>query len=246
MIRDIRRNPEFARKLFAWAIDEVLLPYIQLLKKETGAKTFNCADAWAAWPDVDKKILTDFIFPANREFKEKAKKLGVAATPAGAGDYCEENPAKFDPEIMKWCWYNMTTEIMGRPMLYMMMGKPELWSMDVMKSYIKENTTKKWTPPVLASASASFVRDSTPQQLADFVKRLIDNFGRNGRMLFSFVQITADTPPVNVHSFVHAVRLYGKYPVPDNLNKIKFEIPKFEPYDVWFKREQAEGRVINF
>lgn len=246
MIRDIRRNPEFVHTLFSWAIDEVLVPYIQLTKKETGSKTFMAADAWSVWPNVDKKILTDFIFPANRDLTRKAKKLGMTVSTAGTADYCEENPAKFDPEIMKWCWYNSTMELMGRPLLNMGMGKPELWPMNIMKSYIKEHTTKKWAPPLTAAGSASLVRDSTPQQLADYAKRLIDNFGHNGRILFSFVQITADTPSVNVHSFVHAVNLCGKFPMPDNLNKIKFEMPKFEPYDVWFKREQAEGRVIEF
>jgi uroporphyrinogen-III decarboxylase len=245
VIRDLRKNPEFMRRLFTWAIDDVLLPYLLMLKDATGAKKFVGADAWAAWPNVDKKILTEFIFPANRDFTQKAKKQGLTIS-SSSGDYCEENPAKFDAEIMKWCWYNMSVELMGRPMLMMGMGKTELWPMNIMKSYIRENTTKKWTPPVMAGPSASFTRDSTPQGIAAFVKRLIDNFGRNGRILLDFPQITADTPPVNVHSFFHAAKLYGTYPIPEDLNKIKFDVPKFEPYDTWFKREQAEGRVIKF
>ena len=246
VIKDIRKNPDFIHRLLTWSIDEVLLPYIQLLKRETGFKDFFGADAWSAVPDVTKKMLEDIIFPYNEYLIEQAKKKGLSARVAAGGDYCEEDPERFDPELMKWCWYQMGMGFMGRTFLMCGMGKPELWPMDLMKEYLAERTTRSWTPPVMAGCSASYMRDSTPREIADYVKRMIDNLGRNGRISFFGIQIPADTPPVNVHTFVQAVKTYGKYPIAKNLDDVEFEIPEFIPYEDWYRQEVAEGRAIDY
>jgi len=64
--------------------------------------------------------------------------------------------------------------------------------------------------------------------------------------MFFFVQIPADTPPVNVHTAVQAIKTFGKYPIAENLDDVPFEIPKFEPYQEWLKREIAEGRAVDY
>jgi uroporphyrinogen-III decarboxylase len=246
VIRDIRKNPDFVHRLLKWTIDEVSMPYLQLLKQETGFDVYIGADAWSAIPDTNKKIVEEFVLPYNAYLREQAKKVGITANVAASADYCEENPNRFDPELMKWSWYIMGMELMGRPFLPMGMGRPELWPMDVMQEFIKENTTRSWTPAVMASCSARFIRDSTPQEIVDYIKRIIDGLGRDGHMMFFFVQIPADTPPVNVHTAVKALKTFGKYPIAENLDDIPFEVPEFEPYHDWLKREIAEGRVIDY
>jgi len=243
VIRNIKKNPDFIHRLYKWSINEVLIPYLQMLKDETGAKSFFGADAWAVIPNVTTKILEEFIFPYNKYFVQQAKKQGLKATPAVTADYCEEDPEKFDPKLMKWCWSKMGEEMMGMPFLMMGMGKPELWPMEVMHEFIEENKAKGKTPPVAASCSASFIRDSTPYEIAEFVKRIVNGLGRDGHLMFNLIQIPADTPPINVHSFMEAVRLYGKYPIPEDLDQIEFRIPEFAPYKEWLKREIAEGRI---
>lgn len=246
VIRNIRKNPEFIHKLFKWAIDEVLVPYLQLLKKETGTNYAIGADAWAAIPNVNKEILEKFIFPYNRMIKDKAKRKGIKVTIAATADYAEDDPKKFDPKLMKWCWYHGGKELFGRPGIFMGMGKPELWPIDIMKEYIKENTSMFWRPPIIASCSASFIRDSSPYEIANYVKRIIDNLGRDGHLSFFLIQVPADTPPINVHSFIQAAKTYGKYPIFENLDEVKFKLPEFKPYEEWYKEEASKGRAIEY
>jgi len=246
VIRNIRKNPEFIHKLLTWAIDEVLIPYLQLLKKETGANYAIGADAWAAIPNVNKEILENFVFPYNRILKEKAKKKGITVVIAASADYCIEDPKNFDPELMKWCWYHEGKALFGRPGIFMGMGKTELWPMEIIKEFIKENTSIFWKPPIIATCSASFIRDSSPYEIANYVKRIIDNLGRDGHLSFFLAQIPADTPPINVHSFVKASKTYGKYPIIENLNDIEFNLPEFKSYEEWYKEEVSKGRAIEY
>ncbi|MFW9805622.1 MAG: uroporphyrinogen decarboxylase family protein [Candidatus Thorarchaeota archaeon] len=243
VILNIKKNPEFINRLLQWSIDDVLIPYLQLLKEETGAKNSIGADAWAVVPNISKEILEEFVYPWNKYLVEQAKKKGLSAMAAISGDYCEDNPERFDSNLMKWCWSRMGQEMMGMPFLMMGMGKPELWPMEVMQEFVEENKAKGSWPPVAATCSASYIRDASPYELADFVKRMIDGLGRNGHFMINAIQIPADTPPINVHSYLEAVRLYGKYPIAEDLDEIEFKPPEFEPYEDWLKREIAEGRI---
>jgi len=246
VIRNIRKNPEFIRRLLTWSIDEVLVPFMELIKKETGIKSYLAPDAWAAVPNTNKTILEEFVFPYYKYFAEQAKKKKLKVTCAGGGDYCEENPDRFDPEFMKWCWYKMGMSYLGRPGLFMGMGQTELWPIDLMKEYIEENTTKKWRPPVIANCSASFIRDASPQDIIDYVKKIIDNLGREGSMSFNLIQVPADTPPLNVHTFNKAIKDFGKYPIAENLDDIECKPPEYKPFKEWFKTEVSEGRAVDY
>ncbi len=246
VIRNIKKNPEFIHRLLTWSVDEVLLPFMELLKKETGFKTYTAPDAWAAVPNTNKMILEEFIFPCYEYFAEQAKKKKLRVVAAGAGDYCEENPDRFDPEFMKWCWYQMGKSYLGRPALFMGMGQTQLWPIDVMKEYIEENTTKKWRPPIIAGCSASFIRDASPQDIIDYVKKIIDNLGREGSMSFMLIQVPVDTPPLNVHTFNKAVKVYGKYPIAENLDDIEYTPPEYKTYEEWYKTAVSEGRAPDY
>lgn len=246
VILNTRKNPDFIHRLLQWSIDDVLIPYLQLLKEETGAKDSIGADAWAVIPNISKEILEEFVFPWNKYLLEQAKKKGLSAMVAISGDYCEDNPEKFDSDLMKWCWSRMGQEMMGMPFLMMGMGKPEYWPMETMQEFVAENKAKGSWPPVAATCSASYIRDSSPHEIAEFVKRMMDGLGRDGRMMFNAIQIPADTPPINVHSYLEAVRLYGKYPMPEEMDEIDFRPPEFMPFKDWFAQEVAEGRATPY
>jgi hypothetical protein len=246
VIRNIKKNPEFVKRLLIWSIDEVLLPFMELIKKETGFKTYTLPDAWAAVPNTNKIILENYIFPFNEYLANQAKKKKLRVIVAGSGDYCEENPDRFNYELMKWCWYQMGNSYLGKPALVMGMGQTQLWPMNLMKEFIEENTTKKWTPPIIANCSASFIRDSSPQDIITYVKKIIDNLGRQGRLSFMLVQVPADTPSLNVHSFNEAIKDFGKYPIVENLDDIKCKPPEYKPFKEWFKTAVSEGRTLDY
>jgi len=243
LIRDMRSRPEFAHKLFTWIVDEVHVPYLQLLKKETGAKIAMGADAWACYPNLSLDMIDKWVVPyAKRLRKACAKKGIIALAGAAAGDYCEEDPEKFDIEIMKKCWSMAVRAISGIDlnigMPLMGMGRTQDWSLEALREYRHKNKIPIFgLLPTITNINARFIREGPPEKIVDYVKRLVDLFARDGRMLFMFVQIPALTPPEHVHTAIAALKTYGRYPIAENLDTVTFEKPVFEPFEEWVKKQ---------
>lgn len=89
--------------------------------------------------------------------------------------------------------------------------------------------------------NASVLRDGTPQQIAAIVCRYVDVLGRDGRLLIFFANIPADAPPVNIHTAIQAIKTYGRYPIPKDLDSVPFQIPEFEPFQEYVKGLAKEG-----
>jgi hypothetical protein len=65
---------------------------------------------------------------------------------------------------------------------------------------------------------------------------------RDGRCAIYLNQIPADTPPEHVHAAVAACRTLGKYPIAENLDEIKVEIPERESFAEFLRRESSNSR----
>jgi uroporphyrinogen-III decarboxylase len=243
LIRDMRTRPEFAHKLFTWIVDDVLVPYLEMLKKETGAKSAMGADAWACYPNLSLDMIEEWVVPYVKRLKKACAKKGITAfAGAGAADYCEEDPEKFDIEIMKKCWSEALKVISGIDlnigMPLMGMGRTQDWPLEAMREYRHKNKIPLFgVLPVVTNINARFIREGPPEKIIDYIKRLVDLFARDGRMLFMFVQIPAPTPPEYVHTAVAALKTFGRYPIAKNLDEIKFEKPVFEPFKQWLKKQ---------
>ncbi|MGQ9493527.1 MAG: hypothetical protein ACUVR2_07170 [Anaerolineae bacterium] len=147
------------------------------------------------------------------------------------GDYCEEDPSKFDPEIMRACMEAGIAVRGGTPMVFMGMGRVDEMPLQVIQDFAVEKGKFPITKLLLfVGLNARVLRDGTPQQIAAIVRRYVDVLGRDGRLLIFLANIPADAPPVNIHTAIQAIKTYGRYPIPKDLDSVSFQIPKFEPF----------------
>ncbi len=96
----------------------------------------------------------------------------------------------------------------------------------------------------MASLNGRFVRDSAPEQIVAKIREWIEIMGRDGRLIFFIGNVPADTPPLNIHTAVHAVRTLGRYPIAADLNRVRVDVPEFLPFDEWLKGRPEEQTIL--
>ena len=242
-VRALRKDQAFAKELFDFAENKAIFPYLKAQAK-AGVKQSIGADAWAAFPNLTPEMVDEWVVPSARRLKERGKrelKMKVMAGTAAA-DYCEEDPAKFNKEIMFKCW-SITRKLLPMDMTMTIMGRTQDWNMEWVQEYAVKNGKRGRKLPIYASLNGRFVRDSTPQQIVDKIREWINIMGRDGRLLFFIGNVPADAPPVNVHTALQAVHKLGHYPIAKDLSAIAVEPHKFTPFDEWLKG-QPEADVI--
>jgi uroporphyrinogen-III decarboxylase len=242
-VRALRKDPAFARELFDYAENKAIFPYLKAQAK-AGVKQTIGADAWAAFPNLTPEMTDEWVVPSALRLKQRGKKelkMRVSAG-AAAADYCEEDPAKFNKEIMFKC-LTVALKLMPMDLTMTVMGRTQDWNMEWVQEFALKNKKRGRKLPIYASLNGRFVRDSTPQQIVHKIREWINIMGRDGGLLFFIGNVPADTPPVNVHTAFQAVHKLGRYPIARDLSAITVEPHKFTPFDDWLK-SQPEADVI--
>jgi uroporphyrinogen-III decarboxylase len=242
-VRALKRDKGFATALFDWANDKVLFPYMQAFAR-AGVKNTTGADAWACFPDLTPELVEEWIVPYVYKLRDQCKKeLGMtAAAGAAAADYCEEDPAKFNKEIMFKCW-NAAAKTFPLKLASSVMGRTQDWDMTWLRDFAIQEGKSGHKLPIMASLNGRFMRDSRPDEIVAKIAEWIDIMGRDGGIMIFIGNVPADTPSINIHTAVKAVHTFGKYPIAANLPAIKIEPPTFQPFDTWLK-SQPEADII--
>ncbi len=242
-VRALRRDRAFAEALFDFAENAAIFPYLKA-QAEAGIDQSVGADAWAAFPNLTPDMVREWVTPSAKRLQARCKKeLGLTALAGqAAADYCEEDPAKFDKDIMFDCWA-AGRETMFLDVAFTAMGRTQDWNMAWLQEFAVANGKRGRKLPVYASLNGRFVRDSTPAQLVDKIREWIDILGRDGRLVFFIGNVPADTPPVNIHTAVQAVYTLGRYPIAKDLSAVEVATPSFQPFDEWL-RGQPEADLI--
>lgn len=241
LIRDMRRDPKTVHQLFTWITDEVLPRYLGLIRRETGARLAIGADAWAAFPNLTPEMVEEWVVPYNARLRQRMFREGLAVLLILAADYCEERIEKFDRGTMEACWLAHARSMAGAGrktgIPIMAMGRTQDWPLEWLQDYALRTSTPRYgKKAILASINARFVREGPVEAIVDYVKRVIDVLGREGKLLVFFAQIPAATPPEHVHAAVAALRTYGTYPIAGDLDRVEFEMPRFEPFEEWLRK----------
>jgi uroporphyrinogen-III decarboxylase len=246
LIRDMRKNPEFVHDLFTFLTDEVLLPFGVAMRNEAGVRFALGADAWAAFPNLTPRMVEEWIAPYSADLRKKSRKNGLLmAAGTAAADYCEEEPTKMDPEIMRKC-FAAFGKATGAPLVFIGMGRGQDMPLEVLQEYALENQARYYGKlPIIAAINARFVRDSSPGDIVELVKRYIDVLAREGHFLLFFANIPADTPPENILTAIAAARTYGRYPIAEDLDEISFKFPERESYDEWLQGQPMANIIFN-
>ncbi len=244
-VRALKRDRVFAQELFDWAENQAIFPYLKAQSEQPGVKQSSGADAWAAFPNLTPEMVDEWVVPSAKRLAARGKKeLGITVMAGlAAADYCEEDPAKFDKEIMFKCWETARkTFIMD--VALSAMGRTQDWPMEWLQEFAVLNGKGGRKLPVYASLNGRFIRDSSPQQIVAKIREWIDILGRDGRVLFFIANVPADAPPVNIHTAIHAVRTLGRYPIAEDLSSIEIEPPPFQPFDEWLKGQPEADAIL--
>ena len=237
LVRDMRKNPQFAHDLFAVLTDEILPSYLKVQKKQCGISAATGADAWAVFPNLSPELMEEWVLPyAERLFKNCTDFGVIALAVGGGGDYCEESIEKFDKTILFKCFDIQKKLFHGMPMLVLGMGRWHEYPLEAVVEYLAPLGEKGMRLSIIASLNARLLRDGPVEKIVDTVKRFIDMLGRDHNLAISLANVPADTPSPHIHAAVAATHTYGHFPIAPNLDDIPFQPPQREPFEEYRKK----------
>ena len=242
LIKDMRKRPDFVRDLLSFIVDELNLPYLKAMNEYIGVTAASGFDAWAMVPNLSIEQLMEWVVPYNCRVSEGAKKLGMTAT-CGGGDYCEERPERFDAKLLHRA-FDVQMASAGSPALFLGMGRWHEYPLEAVLDYTARFRDPGIRIPLSASINARLLRDGPVERIVDVVKRYIATFAGGHELGISIANIPADTASDHVHAAVAAVHTYGRKPIADDLDAIRFVPPHRESFQEWIAvRSGAKGRA---
>ncbi len=242
LIKDMRRNPNFAHELFEFIVDDVSVPYIKALNETTNILMAAGSDAWASIPNLSVEEMMEWVVPYNQRLMQKTKKLGVL-TLNSSGGYCEERIENFDPKILHGS-FDVEIASQGAPVLFLTSGRWHEYPLEPVREYTAKYREKGQRVTILAGLYAKLIRDGPINKIVDTVKRYIDTFARDHDLIILLSNVPADTPSDHIHAAVAAVHTYGKLPIAENLAEMKFTLPKIESFSEWKNKNQ--DKILKF
>lgn len=237
LVKDMRKRPEFVAELFTFIIDRVQLPYLKVQKEYCGISAAHCADAWAAVPNLSVQEIMEGVVPYNQRLMNKAGELGIMVD-SGSGDYCEEDPDKFDAKVLHGAF---DIQLASHPGKYLSlgMGNWHQYPLEPVREYTAKYRAQGINIAIKIGVSARLLHSGPVAMIVNSIKRFIDFFARDHELTISIANIPADTPPAHVHAAVAAVHTYGRLPIADDLDKVKFELPQRETFQEWQKQRPS-------
>lgn len=237
LIRDIKRDPAFGHALFDRLVDEILPSYLKELAAYTNAPAVNGADAWSAYPDLSPELMEEWVLPYNMRLTMNMQQHGITATAVAVGDYCEEDMNRYNKDTLFQCFDIQARNMFGMPFTFMGMGRWQDYPLEDVAEYLSERYESKGLRAAVNGAiNARFMREASPQVIADYTKKVIDLFGRKHDLSIFIASTPADTPSDHVHAAVAAVRCYGQLPIAENLDEVPFELPQRESFQEYVDR----------
>ena len=240
-VHALRRNPQFAKDVFAFMEEGAILPFVKAQADHGKLKSFTGPDAWACFPNLSHAMIREWELPSAQRLKAAGKAHGWDIKAGSvAGDYCEEDPNKFDKKLM-WQSFDTMNEfpLLGIKMALGAMGRTQEWD----PLWVKEYSDAHDHMAIFLALNGRFIRDSHPADIVAKIRQWIDVLGRNGKFMTNIANIPADTAPLNVFVASRTVHTLGRYPIAPDLSKVQVPLPKFTPFDEWLKG-QPEEEVI--
>jgi uroporphyrinogen-III decarboxylase len=241
-LRALKRDKVFAQELFDYAENQAIFPYLKA-QAAAGVKLSSGADAWSCFPDLTPELIEEWVIPSAQRLGAKAMtELGMhAAAGLAAADYCEEDPEKFDKDIMFKCW-DLGLKL-NPAYAFGLMGRTQDWDMRWMSEYSETRGQGGLNVPIFLGINGRFMRDNSPEQVVALIRRWVDLMARKSGLMLMIANVPSDTPPVNIHTAVKAVQQLGCYPIAPDLDAVKVSVASFKPFDEWLK-DQPEADII--
>ncbi|MBT4091333.1 MAG: hypothetical protein HN580_02240 [Deltaproteobacteria bacterium] len=215
LVYDMQLRPEFAHRLFKFICDDVLVPFLETIRNETGLPDLilDGRDAWGSPPLISLDMMDEYVVAYTKRLRDK---LGQNLITRGNwGDAKSRDPERFFAQKLQCCPGALSVL------------DPDLFEVGPKRAKryaIKHNTN------ITAGVDAALLKQGPVEAIVDRIKLYIDTMARDERCLIHLNQIPAETPPEHVHAAVAACKAYGQFPIPKNLDGIHLEIPEREHF----------------
>jgi uroporphyrinogen-III decarboxylase len=225
LVMDMFERPRFVHRLFEFLCDEVIAPFIEVMRSELGNPDLimDGRDAWASPPMITLDMMDEYVVAYTERLRDK---LGDKLITRGNwGDAKSRDIERFFSQKMR-CSPGSLSVL-----------DPDLYKVgpERVKTYANKHNAF-----VTAGVDATLLQRGPVEAIVERIKLYIDKMARDGRCMIHLNQIAAETPPEHIHAAVAACHAYGAHPIPDNLEDIHFEIPKRESFSE-FIREKGES-----
>ena len=224
LIYDMGKRPDFVHRLLRFLCDDVIVPYLEVMRSEAGDPDLilDGRDAWASPPMITLDMMDEYVVAYTQRLRAK---LGDRVVTRGNwGDAKSRDPERFFHQKLQCCPGSLSVL------------DPDLDSVgpERVKAFADKHKVA-----ITAGVDATLLQQGPVTAIVDRIKRYIDKMARDGRCMIHLNQIPAATPPDHIHAAVAACHIYGRYPIPDNLDDIHFKIPERERF-ADFIRDKGE------
>ena len=229
LIQDMFERPNFVHRLFRFLCDEVIAPFIEVIRDEFGNTDLimDGRDAWASPPMISLDMMDEYVVAYTQRLRDK---LGDKVITRGHwGDAKSGDIEGF-----------FSRKIRCSPGSLSVLD-PDLYEVgpERVKTFANEHNAF-----VAAGVDATLLQRGPIEAIVERIKLYIDKLARDGRCMIHLNQIPAGTPPEHIHAAVAACHTYGKHPIPDNLEDIHFEMPKRESFAEFMRKINDRDRII--
>jgi hypothetical protein len=226
LMEDMYMRPDFAHRLFKFICDEVLVPHIEALRKEANIPDLlmDGRDAWASPPMITLDMMDEYVVQYNERLRNQVG--GNLITRGNWGDSKSRDPERFFSQKMK-CSPGSLSVL-----------DPDLYEVgpERVKAFANEHNLS-----VTAGVDAALIQKGPVEAIVERIKLYVEKLGRDGRCMVHLNQIPGETPSEHVHAAVAACHTYGRFPIPENLDSIQFEIPQRESFSEFVNTKLKQG-----
>lgn len=230
-VRDMRKDPSFARALLEKLTEQILIPWINFsLDHAPAARAASGFDAWATFPVIDEDIFYQYVMPYALHLREFFDQQGreVVVT-SGWGDSLLPNPKKILEQKI-----HLRGALRGLDPDVQIIG-PKLYA----------DIAREHDVPLGLGIDARLIHDGPVEAIVERIKSYIRAAAPHGRLTIIINNVAGDTPPAHIHAAVAATHTYGQYPINDDLDSIPFEMPEFEPFSHFAHRQGFKVERVN-
>lgn len=221
LIGDIRRDPSFARQLFDFLTEEVIIPWIRAMAQTVPEAPFLLgADAWAALPNIDLAIQEAYVVPYALRLQEVVP--GAFTLQGWGASSCAE-PERFLETLLA----------MRIPYIYGMDPDPQRLGPQFFKAFAVRHGL-----PLSLGIDADLLRDGPIERIVERVRAYLQAGAPGGKFSLSLNYVPADTPPAHIAAAMAAVKQFGNYPLGE-IDSLEFRMPEVEPLEDFLRRKGA-------
>ena len=224
LVNDMYDSPGFAHRLFKFLCDDVIVPYIEVMREEIGNPDLiiDGRDAWASPPMITLDMMDEYVVAYTRRLR---KKLG-------------------DNVITRGNWGDAKSGDLERFFTQKLNCSPgSLSVLDPDLQEIGPERVKKFADRhhafITAGVDATLLKNGPVELIVDRIKQYIHTMAGDGQCMIHLNQIPAGTPSEHIHAAVAACHFYGRLPISRDLEDRHFTVPNRERFSE-FLREKGE------